>query len=96
MHSPLNYFSFSLLKVDLNQVDNPDEDCVYLAGNSLGLKPKKADTYQTDVMSDWGKMFELIYLYLICVLRVYRLNYAIGAITCSSRDDFQVCNPMES
>lgn len=37
-------------------IDNPDEECVYLCGNSLGLKPKRADKYLFTAMDDWGKL----------------------------------------
>lgn len=32
-----------------------EEDCVYLCGNSLGLKPLKADEYVSQQMDKWGK-----------------------------------------
>ncbi len=32
-----------------------DSDCIYLCGNSLGLKPKKADEYMREQMESWGK-----------------------------------------
>lgn len=32
-----------------------DEECVYLCGNSLGLKPKKADVYLREQLENWGK-----------------------------------------
>lgn len=33
-----------------------DEECLYFAGNSLGLKPKKADEYVMEQMKKWGHM----------------------------------------
>ena len=32
------------------------ENCIYFCGNSLGLKPKKADDYMKDQMDKWGQM----------------------------------------
>lgn len=32
------------------------EECVYLCGNSLGLKPKTADGYMNEQLDAWGKM----------------------------------------
>ena len=32
-----------------------DEECVYLCGNSLGLKPKMADAYMREQLENWGK-----------------------------------------
>ena len=34
-----------------------DEECIYLCGNSLGLKPKTADLYMKDVLDCWGNMW---------------------------------------
>lgn len=39
--------------VDLNMVD-PDEDIIYMNGNSLGLKPKKTDWYCKEILHQWG------------------------------------------
>lgn len=47
----------SVLVVDMTLIDNPDEECIYLCGNSLGLKPKRADKYLQQAMDDWGKMY---------------------------------------
>ena len=34
----------------------PDgKDCIYLAGNSLGLQPKKAKQYVDEELEDWAK-----------------------------------------
>jgi len=33
-----------------------DEECVYLCGNSLGLKPKKADVYMSQQIKKWGEV----------------------------------------
>src|SRR5688572_23448043 len=32
------------------------EDCVYLAGNSLGLQPKKARAYVEQELDDWARL----------------------------------------
>lgn len=42
--------------VDLSLVENLDEECIYLCGNSLGLKPKRADSYQQEVLNCWAKL----------------------------------------
>lgn len=34
---------------------NGNENCIYLCGHSLGLKPKSADQYVQDVLENWGK-----------------------------------------
>lgn len=33
-----------------------DDECVYLCGNSLGLKPKKADVYMSQQIKKWGEV----------------------------------------
>ncbi|XP_046384253.1 kynureninase-like isoform X1 [Ischnura elegans] len=38
------------------KLTEPDEDCIYLCGNSLGLKPCSADAKVLDAMSSWGKL----------------------------------------
>lgn len=53
-------FALPLVK-DLPSVGDPalinqEEEAVYLCGNSLGLKPKKADEYLQDVLDSWAKM----------------------------------------
>jgi len=51
-------FTIPLIK-DLPCVDdgvNGEEEVVYLCGNSLGLKPKKADGYIQNVLDSWSKM----------------------------------------
>ncbi|KAL4618006.1 kynureninase isoform X1 [Arapaima gigas] len=40
---------------DRSLVD-PDDDCVYFAGNSLGLQPKRARVYVDEELDKWGKM----------------------------------------
>jgi len=32
-----------------------DSPCIYLCGNSLGLKPKQADVYMAEQLDNWGK-----------------------------------------
>jgi len=39
--------------VDLDIV-NHDDDIIYMNGNSLGLKPKKADEYSQKILQQWG------------------------------------------
>lgn len=47
-------FAFSL-SADSALV-NEDETCIYLAGNSLGLQPKKIKTYVDEELDKWAKM----------------------------------------
>lgn len=53
-------FTFPTMKdlpcVDLSLIEKPDEECIYLCGNSLGLKPKRADAYQQEVLNCWAKL----------------------------------------
>lgn len=52
---------FSMPKMkDLPNVDparfvEPEQECIYLCGHSLGLKPKSADEYVQRVLDNWGK-----------------------------------------
>lgn len=41
---------------------NPDEPCTYLLGNSLGLKPKKADKYMQEQLDNWGNMAAFMHM----------------------------------
>lgn len=41
--------------VELDTLDQANEQCVYMCGQSLGLKPKSADCYAHEVLSNWGK-----------------------------------------
>jgi len=34
---------------------SPDTQSIYLCGNSLGLKPKQADVYMTEQLTNWGE-----------------------------------------
>lgn len=44
------------LPVDREWTEEQGEaECVYLCGNSLGLKPKKADVYMQGALENWGK-----------------------------------------
>ncbi|XP_070534831.1 kynureninase-like [Ptychodera flava] len=43
-----------LPKVDVSLVD-PESDCVYFAGNSLGLQPKGVSKYINQELEKWGK-----------------------------------------
>ena len=45
-----------LPNVDISLVDNPDEDCIYFEGNSLGLQPKASKTYVQNELDKWAKM----------------------------------------
>jgi len=44
-----------LFSADLSLVDG-SEDCVYLAGNSLGLQPKNTQKYIDEELEKWAKM----------------------------------------
>jgi kynureninase len=46
-------FSF---KVDLNLIENPDDDCIYLCGNSLGLLPKASRQKVMHQFDKWSEM----------------------------------------
>ena len=43
--------------VDTALIKNPDDDCIYLCGNSLGLQPKSARDYVNRQFEKWEKMF---------------------------------------
>ena len=45
-----------LTKVDLTLVANPEDECIYLTGNSLGLQPKTARDYVNRQFDKWAKM----------------------------------------
>ena len=34
-----------------------EEEIIYLCGNSLGLKPKKATVYMQSVLDSWAKLY---------------------------------------
>lgn len=42
-------------RAETSDGDDGEEECVYLCGNSLGLKPKKADVYMREQLENWGK-----------------------------------------
>lgn len=42
--------------VDLNLVTDPNSDCIYFVGNSLGLEPKSARDYINIELDKWAKM----------------------------------------
>ncbi|XP_068203975.1 kynureninase-like [Palaemon carinicauda] len=44
----------TLPSVDKELVD-PNQDCVYMCGNSLGLKPRNADKYVMQQLDKWGE-----------------------------------------
>ena len=46
--------SFHLTETSGSDSDG-EEECVYLCGNSLGLKPKNADAYMGEQLENWGK-----------------------------------------
>lgn len=45
-----------LPNVDLSLVNNPDEECIYLCGNSLGLEPKSCPEYINAELEKWSKL----------------------------------------
>jgi len=50
-----NQFVFPKLgTIPCETTGDPEEDCIYLLGNSLGLKPKVADKYMSEQMAAWG------------------------------------------
>jgi kynureninase len=42
--------------VDLSLINDPDQECIYLCGNSLGLQPKTAREYVNRQFDKWEKM----------------------------------------
>jgi kynureninase len=45
-----------LPNVDLSLVADPDADCIYFCGNSLGLQPKKCKEYVDREFDKWAKI----------------------------------------
>ena len=45
-----------LPKVDMLLIENPDEECIYLCGNSLGLQPKTVRANVEKEFDKWAKM----------------------------------------
>lgn len=43
-------------KIDLSLVDNPESECIYMCGNSLGLQPKSARTNVETEFDKWAKI----------------------------------------
>jgi kynureninase len=43
-------------RVDLSLVDNPEGECIYMCGNSLGLQPKTAKTNVDAEFDKWAKI----------------------------------------
>ena len=50
-----NFCYVFLFSVDTSIVD-PEEDCVYFCGNSLGLCPKKTKQYMDVEIDKWSKL----------------------------------------
>ena len=48
----------TLPNVDLSLVANPDDDCLYFEGNSLGLQPKSARDYINVELEKWANMYK--------------------------------------
>ncbi len=46
-----------LPNVDLELVDNPEDDSIYLLGNSLGLQPKSTHVYVNAELEKWAKLY---------------------------------------
>ena len=57
-----------LPKIDQKLIEDPDDECVYLCGNSLGLQPKKARECIIRELDKWAKMYLKIY---------FTLNYTL-------------------
>ena len=45
-----------LPKTDLDLVEDPNEECVYLCGNSLGLQPRLSRENVERELDKWAKM----------------------------------------
>ncbi len=56
-----------LSKVKPSLVKDPNGECIYLTGNSLGLQPKSVKDYVNRQLEKWAKMFDL-FLNIICKL----------------------------
>lgn len=41
--------------MELDKLAHTNESCLYMCGQSLGLKPKSADCYAHEVLNSWGK-----------------------------------------
>lgn len=51
-----NKFVFpTLADFPRNTEGDPESTCIYLCGNSLGLKPKSADVHMAEQLENWGK-----------------------------------------
>ena len=46
-----------LPKTDLKLVEDINEECIYLCGNSLGLQPKLSREYVEKELDKWAKMY---------------------------------------
>lgn len=44
--------------IDLSLVANPDDECIYFVGNSLGLQPKCVRDYINVELDKWAKMYK--------------------------------------
>jgi len=42
--------------IDLDLFENPNDECIYFVGNSLGLQPKSARDYIGVELDKWAKM----------------------------------------
>jgi len=49
----LNLFNFS---ENCDKIEDEESECIYLCGNSLGLKPKAVDVYLSRQLDKWAKM----------------------------------------
>ena len=52
-----------LFQVDAKLIAEPDNDCIYLCGNSLGLQPKTAREYVNRQFDKWGKMYATLLIF---------------------------------
>ena len=46
-----------IIIVDTSLIKNPEDECIYLCGNSLGLQPKSARDYVNRQFEKWEKMY---------------------------------------
>jgi len=46
----------TLGSIPCETIGDPEGNCLYLLGNSLGLKPKAADKYMFEQLENWGKI----------------------------------------
>jgi len=73
-------FAIPLVK-DLPCVDDDidgEEEVIYLCGNSLGLKPKKADGYIQNVLDAWAQMYFLRIVQIVEIVEIVEIEIELN------------------